>query len=215
MEMSGTDVATFAAALFSIVNPLIRIGPFLELTNGLDRVERRKFIGLSLTVQLVGYLVAAWFGRELLELLGVTIPALQAAGGVVIVALAFPMVMGGSQEPARLEEAIVERSPTDTPWKATAVVPFGVPLLVGPGQLALIISTTAVFTGTDDALKVSVVCFGAVVLMAITLVLANPIERRLGETGISVITRLFGFVLLAIGFSIFTSGLKELLPGLA
>lgn len=213
--MTGADVATFAAALFAIVNPLIRIGPFLEMTAGRSPMVRRQFIFTAVSVQLIGYLAAAWFGRELLELLGVSIPALKAAGGAVIVALAFPMVLGGAENNGSNEQREIERVADDRSWRTVAVVPFGVPLLVGPGQISLIVATTAVFDTTQAAVSVTIVCAVAVIGMAIVLLLAERIERVIGPTGISIVTRLFGFVLLAIGFSIVTSGLVELMPGLA
>lgn len=215
MNMAGQDVAAFVAALFAIVNPLIRIGPFLELTAGRSQKVRRQFIFTALSVQIIGYVAAAWLGTELLELLGVSIPALKAAGGAVIVALAFPMVLGGGEKTEREEQQAVDRVADDQSWRTSAVVPFGVPLLVGPGQISLIVATTAVFDTTQAAVSITIVCIVAVAIMGISLLLAEQIEQRIGETGIIVFTRLFGFVLLAIGFSILTSGLVELMPGLA
>ena len=70
-------------------------------------------------------------------------------------------------------------------------------------------------TGTDAAIAMSIIGLIFVGIMWISLSYAVPLSRRLGDTGSQVIARFFGFVLLAIGWSILTKGLVELMPGLA
>lgn len=212
--MTATEIATFAAGLFALANPLIRLGPYLQMTDPLTQPQRRQFLFTGLLVMTVGYVAAVWFGRELLELLGVSVPSLNAAGGTVIIAIAFPMVLGGTQRAEEEEEEAVTSS-SDATWRTQAVVPFGVPLMVGGGTLAYLITATTEFPDTDAAIAMSITSLFYVVLMGISLHFAHPLSRRLGPSGSLVIGRLFGFVLLAIGFSILTTGLKELLPGLA
>ncbi|MCP4960256.1 MAG: MarC family protein [Actinomycetia bacterium] len=213
--MTSTDVATFAAALFALANPLIRIGPFIEITGRFPAEIRRRFAYRASMVQVIGFLVSTWFGASLLDLLGVSIPALKAAGGGVILALAFPMVLGTAEKTEKRDQEEIDAMPDERTWKAAAVVPFGVPLLVGGGQMALLISTTAEFDSTKSALIVSACCLAVVAVMLASMLLADPLKRLMGASGIQVITRLFGFVLVAIGFSVLTGGLNELMPGLA
>ena len=79
--MNPTEIATFAAGLFALANPLIRLGPFLEMTESLTPGQRRQFLGIAMLVMIVGYLSAIWLGSEILSLLGVSTPTLNAAGG--------------------------------------------------------------------------------------------------------------------------------------
>lgn len=102
--MTATEIATFAAGLFALANPLIRLGPFLEMTESLTTGERRKFLATGILVMTVGWLEAIWFGSELLAILGVSTASLNAAGGTVIIALAFPMVMGSKKQQEKAEE---------------------------------------------------------------------------------------------------------------
>lgn len=213
--MTATEIATFAAGLFALANPLIRLGPFLEMTESLTTGERRRFLVTGILVMTVGWLAAIWFGSELLALLGVSTASLNAAGGMVIIALAFPMVMGSKKKQEKAEEDDFAPAQEDTGWSTRAVVPFGLPLLVGGGSLAYLITATNQFPGTSAAVAMSVISLIFIGLMWISLRFAVPLSRRLGDTGSQVIARFFGFVLLAIGWTILTKGLIELMPGLA
>lgn len=213
--MTPTEIATFISGLLALANPLIRLGPFLELTEGLTKGERRNFLLSGLSVMTLGYLAAVWVGNELLALLGVTTPMLNAAGGMVIIALAFPMVLGGGKEEKKIDEEEITSVKNETAWRSKAVVPFGIPILVGGGQLAYLITATTQFPGIDAAIAMSIGCLVIIALMGICLKYAVPLSGKLGDTGTQVITRLFGFVLLAIGWSVFSKGLIELMPGLA
>ncbi len=213
--MTPTEIATFISGLHALANPLIRLGPFLEITEGLTKGERRNFLLSGLSVMTLGYLAAVWVGNELLALLGVTTPMLNAAGGMVIIALAFPMVLGGGKEEKKFDEEEITSVKNETTWRSKAVVPFGIPILVGGGQLAYLITATTQFPGIGAAIAMSIGCLVIIALMGICLKYAVPLSGKLGDTGTQVITRLFGFVLLAIGWSVFSKGLIELMPGLA
>jgi multiple antibiotic resistance protein len=212
--MTPTEIATFISGLLALANPLIRLGPFLEMTEGLTASERRRFLLSGIAVMVFGYLGAVWIGSELLSLLGVTTPMLNAAGGMVIIALAFPMVLGGGKEEKKTNADEVAAVQDETTWRSKAVVPFGIPLLVGGGQIAYLITATTQFPGTGAAVAMSIGCLLIIALMGISLRYAVPISSKLGDTGTQVISRLFGFVLLAIGWSVFTKGLVALMPGL-
>lgn len=194
---------------------MIRLGPFLEMTESLNQGQRRQFLGIAILVMIVGYLGAIWLGSEILSLLGVTAPMLNAAGGMVVIAIAFPMVIGGGRKAREEEEEEIAAVQDDTGWRTRAVVPFGLPLIVGGGTLAYLITATNQFQSASAAVAMSIVGLAFVALMWIVLAFAVPVSRRLGDTGTQVIARFFGFVLLAIGWSIFTKGLMELMPGLA
>ena len=116
---------------------------------------------------------------------------------------------------AETEEEEIAAVPDDTGWRTKAVVPFGLPLIVGGGTLAYLITATNQFQSTSAAVAMSIVGLAFVALMWISLAFAVPLSHRLGDTGTQVIARFFGFVLLAIGWNIFTKGLIELMPGLA
>jgi multiple antibiotic resistance protein len=212
--MTPTEIATFLSGLLALANPLIRLGPFLEMTEGLTESERRQFLLSGISVMIFGYLGTVWIGSELLSLLGVTTPMLNAAGGMVIIALAFPMVLGGGKEEKKANEDEIFSVHDEQTWRSKAVVPFGIPLLVGGGQIAYLITATTQFPGTSAAVAMSIACLLIIALMGISLRYAVPISKKLGNTGTQVIARLFGFVLLAIGWSVIAKGLVALMPGL-
>jgi multiple antibiotic resistance protein len=164
---------------------------------------------------ILGYLGAVWIGSELLSLLGVTTPLLNAAGGTVIIALAFPMVLGSGKEEKKTNQDEIASVHDEKTWRSKAIVPFGIPLLVGGGQIAYLITATTQFPGKGAAVAMSIACLLIIALIGISLRYAVPLSGKLGNTGTQVIARLFGFVLLAIGWSVIAKGLVELMPGLA
>jgi multiple antibiotic resistance protein len=184
------------------------------MTESLTRGQRRQFLAIGMLVMIVGYLAAIWVGSELLSLLGVTTPMLNAAGGMVVIALAFLMVLGSKKHP-EAEEKDIGAVQEDDSWRTKAVVPFGLPLVVGGGTIAYLITATNQFQSTSASKAMSIVGLVYVAIMWISLGYAVPLSRRLGDTGTQVIARFFGFVLLAIGWNILTKGLIELIPGLA
>jgi multiple antibiotic resistance protein len=99
--------------------------------------------------------------------------------------------------------------------ESIAVVPMAIPIVAGPGAITTVINTTNQFPSIYDRLLISGICLGVTVVLWLCLRFAAPISKRLGVTGINLVTRIMGMVLTALAFQMLAAGLKELLPGLA
>lgn len=212
MDIAGAELAAFVAAMFAFTNPFILPVPFIELSSEYPKAVRRPFAMLAVVTQLITFLLVTWLGADLLDLLGVSTDAITVAGAILILSFGIPMAMGtgaASSPPTEVDEDAPAKN-----WKAAAVSPVGIPILAGGAHFALIISTTARFSSTQSLLTISAVCVAASAITLVALLVAEPVFKRLGDTGMAITVRVFGFIVMALGFDVLATGLNGLFPGL-
>lgn len=192
---------TTAIALFALMNPITAIPIFLALTPGHGRHERR-VIALQVGAVSAGTLLVAYFaGDAILGLFRIEMDAFRIAGALVIGYAAWGMVMGAT---GKLYE------PTGT---SPAVIPLSIPKTAGPGTIAAVVALGDTDIGVErlgDLLTIGVLGLVTVGL----LLAAEPIERRVGEQGLMIVSRIFGLLLLAIAASSIMTSLRDFFPGL-
>lgn len=191
MDFDLAIAAQVFLTLLVIMDPLGNVPVFLALTARQRRDERRR-VALHATLAATLLIYAfAFFGAQILSFLSIGLPALQAAGGVMLFLIALEMFSGEVLEPSEPGEGV-----------NVAIVPLGVPLLAGPGAIA----TVMVFmTGAggqaltlERQLTVGLAIAAALAVVYVVLRYASVIERVIKENGIHLITRVFGMLLLAI-----------------
>jgi len=203
------DYLRFLVTLTAVLDPFLAVPIFLSVTAMGDERARRRLAGVvTLTVFLV-LCGAAIFGERLLRLLGTSLPAFQAGGGLVLLLMALAMLnaQAGGMRQSRAEAEELESG------AMSGVVPLAVPLLAGPGAISTtIIAAQAGGFGHISALVacVALVCF---ILWSI-LRAADAVGPRMGTTGLNIATRLLGLLLAAIAIETMALGLKTLFPGL-
>lgn len=193
--MSASDWLTTVAATFAgllpIVNPFSTAAVFLALTGRLSEAERRRQLTLACVYATATLLVFLVAGALIMNFFGISIPALRLAGGLIVARVGFSML--APQEPeAETEDAAPAR-------RDIAFTPLAMPMLSGPGSIAVTIGMAAGAESTWDDLAIAV---GIVLVIAVSwLVLsaARAVNRFLGEQGIDVLTRIMGFILVCIG----------------
>jgi len=203
-------VTAFISVLF-LVDPPGTVPPFLALTAGYTPKKRRKTALVACLTSTAVLSVFAVLGTYLFRYLGLTLPAFQIAGGLILFLVALDMIREKQSEPPPTDEPIDDRADQAGD---VAITPLAVPLLAGPAAL----STVAVLMSrTESSIQVASV-FLAIVLTGIsaylTLRLAEPIQRRLGNTGIHVVGRVLGLVLAGIAVQFVLDGLAaaKLIP---
>src|SRR5262245_25176169 len=204
------DFATtaFISILF-LVDPPGTVPAFMALTAKYSPAKRRKtalVASVTATLTLMGF---AAVGNVVFRGLGLTLPAFQIAGGLILFLVALDMIRAQrptKEHPGELQEG---EEAADV-----AIAPLAIPLLAGPAAL----STAAVLMAHAHSAGEVAVVFLAIALTGlicyITLRLAEPIQRRLGLTGIHILTRILGLVLAGIGVQFVINGLNAagLLP---
>lgn len=204
------DYVRYAATLFFILDPFAAIPLFLVLTAGREADRPRIARTAAVTVAL-GLIVAAFSGDFVLRLIGASLPAFQAGGGIVLLLMALSMVNAQlSPQQHRPEEAAEAGDRT-----ALGVVPLALPLLVGPGSIGV----TIIQMGRGGGPAHAAMVVGTIVVIAgavwAVLRLADPLGARLGRTGLNILVRIFGLLLAAVAVQIFADGLKGLFPALS
>ena len=201
---------SFVAALLSMMNPVGNVGLVAGMTAAqpADQVKRTAWTCAGAVA--ITLLIVAWGGPLMLEFFGITIDSLRAAGGLIMLLIGLQMLVNKSphqHSPAELEDAKSRPS--------IAVVPLTIPIVAGPGTMATVLVAAQQHPSVLSKVEISVVIVGLSVLTGLLFSFATSISNRLGESGISVATRVMGLVLAAIAMGMLADGLKGMLPGLA
>lgn len=199
--------AVTVAALFPIMNPVGALPAFGALTAG-DDPEFRHRQAIKAAAYAGGLLVVfALVGRPLLHGLGVGLPALQIAGGAIVGHSAFGMVTSGPRLTAAEHADGTQK--TDVSF-----TPLAMPLLAGPGAIGVVIGLSGRGGGAAVLCGIALGCVAMALLVALVLRLGEPVLERLGPAGISALSRIFGFLILAIAVELIAHGATALFPGL-
>jgi len=187
--VSASDGKLFGevfVTLFVIMDPPGTIPLFLSLTSGRSSAMRKRLAAQAVTVAFVVIVVFALFGQTILTYLGITLPALQAAGGLLLLLVALELLTGQADEPTEMANVNV------------ALVPLGTPLLAGPGA---IVATIVFVQRVDDVWEGAAVALGIVavhIVLWLFMRFSVVIIRVIKESGVILITRIAGLLLSAI-----------------
>ena len=172
--------------LVVIMDPVGTIPMFLALTSGRSAKHRRRLAWQAVLVAIAVITAFALFGQQILDYLGITVPALQGAGGLLLVLVALELLTGKQE------------APEDAPSSNVALVPLGTPLLAGPGAIVATIVFVRRADGFDDGLAIAVGILAVHVVLYLALRFANVILRGIREGGVLLVTRISGLLLSAI-----------------
>jgi multiple antibiotic resistance protein len=200
---------TFLLALstfFATIGPADLVLVFAALTEKFTTKERR-VMALRGTLIATGILVFfAVFGEALLKLFGITIPALRIAGGVLLLLISIDMVFarhsGGTGTTPEEENEALKRPDI-------SVFPLATPLIAGPGAIsAVILLSTAEGAFTSGWVLVVAAMLVILVVCYAAMLVAIPIQRLLGLTGLAVVSRVVGVLLAALAIQFLIDGIK-------
>jgi multiple antibiotic resistance protein len=194
------------SSIFFIVDPLATVPSFLAMTGRHNAAHRRR-MARQAAWTLFGVLTSfAVAGSLICKLVGITLPALKIAGGLLLFLVAVEMLEARRSGTQESESERIEGEHKDE----IGIAPLGVPMLAGPGA----ISTAMVLMGQSRYWWQAVPVFVAIAVTAwasyVILASADRVRHRLGETGIKVVMRLMGLVLAAIAVQFVINGLADL-----
>ncbi|MBF9030070.1 NAAT family transporter [Rhodobacterales bacterium HKCCE3408] len=190
-------------ALFVVIDPVGLAPIFIALTAGQSAGRRRAIAFRSVIVALGILTLFGIAGEAVLAFLGISMPAFRMAGGILLFLTALDMLF--ERRTQRRE------GKADAHAEDPSVFPLAIPLIAGPGSIA----TMILLAGADgaeplDILLVHLVMVAVLALVLVLCLLAAPIERLLGRTGIVVVTRLLGMLLAALSVQFVIDGLRDL-----
>jgi multiple antibiotic resistance protein len=187
--------------LFVIMDPVGTVPIFLALTNGRSPATTRRAAWQAVTVSFVVITAFAFFGQQILDYLHISLPALQGAGGLLLLLVALELLTGN------------EKEPTAASGTNVAMVPLGTPLLAGPGAIVAIMLFSQ---EVDDWPGFAAVALGMVlvhVALWATMRFSLPILRLIRESGVLLVTRIAGLLLSAIAVQYIANAVRAFIAG--
>ena len=203
--MTQAEAITAFVALFVVIDPIGLAPLFIALPRG--AAPRARFIiGARAVAVAAGLLLLFGLaGEAVLDFLGISLPAFQIAGGILLFLTALDMLFDRRTKRREDQAHTLEEDPS--------IFPLAMPLIAGPGAIATVILLSGQAQG-DPLYLAQVMGVAALVLGGVLLLfsLASPVERLLGPTGINVVTRLLGMLLAALSVQFVLNGILAIWP---
>ena len=211
-ELTRAPLVRFSVLAFSsiffLVDPFAAIGSFLAITAGVDRERRRRMARKGALTCFIVLTSFAFAGQYIFQMFGIKLPAFEIAGGLILLLIGLDMLQAkrsATQEASGDKEEAAEKVDA-------GIVPLGIPMLAGPGA----ISSVMVLVGQVPTFLCwqmgAILGSIAITSMASYWVLAGAgrVRAVLGETGIRILVRIMGLLLVALAMQFFVNGLTDL-----
>ncbi|WP_457617039.1 MarC family protein [Lutibacter sp.] len=189
MGFNLKEILTATMVLFAVIDIIGSIPIIIELRNKVGHIQSEKASIVAIII-MVAFL---FVGESILNLVGIDVNSFAIAGAIVILFLALEMILGIT---------IFKDEQPET----ASVVPLAFPLIAGAGTMTSILSLKAEF----ETINIIIAIFINMIFVYSVLKLSRKIEHIIGKSGISVIRKIFGVVLLAIAVKLFTSNIQGL-----
>jgi multiple antibiotic resistance protein len=182
--------------MWVLIDPIGTVPVFLLVTRGMQRAQVRSIAFRATYTSAAVLVFFALGGQIFLEALGITLTAFQIAGGIILFLFALTMVFG---EPMTKQGEDEVREASEEHTRSIAVYPLAIPAIASPGAMlgAVLLADTEPFSIVDHAEDVVVIVVVLLITLAFMLV-AKPIQRVLGDSGVNVIGRIMGLILAAV-----------------
>ena len=189
-------------ALLPLINPLATAPTFLAITEGDSRERRLQQLRMA-CVYMVAILVSFLIGGTfIMGFFGLSIPGLRIAGGLLVAGIGSGMLMAPAREPEKNDPAqVAARAKRDVSFS-----PLAMPMMSGPGSIAVTIGFTSLATGWFDYVAI---ILGIVIVAAITYAVLRLSERIVGVIGVNgmnALSKVMGFLILCIGIQFVVNG---------
>lgn len=190
-----------AVTLFVVIDPIGLVPIFIAITHKEPQVSRRRIASLGVGISTLILLAFLIIGQPLLGALEISLPAFRTAGGILLLIVGLKMV---------LEESGGHSASTDPASSVDlAVFPLATPLIAGPGGImSVVLLTDNTKFGFMDQMLTALALLTVLLLTLIALLCADWIQKRLGRTGVNVVTRILGLLLAALAMETILAGVK-------
>jgi multiple antibiotic resistance protein len=197
LELNGRLFAEVFVTVLVITDPLGCVPVFLALTRNQSPEQRRRSAWQASAVAGGVILGFAFLGRQILDVLGISLESLQVAGGLLLLLVALELLRGN------------EDGTLAAPGANVALVPLGTPLLAGPGAIAATMLAMERADSVGGTVSVVAALVAALVLVWATLRWSSLLDRVLKENGISLLTRVMGLLVAAIAVQLIADAIEE------
>ena len=194
------------SSIFFLVDPFAALPTFLAITEGADPVRRRRVAGKGALTALIVLGTFAFTGEAIFRLFGITLPAFELAGGIILLLIGLDMLQAkrsATQEAAGDTVAAAQK-------EDAGIVPLGVPMLAGPGAITSVMVLVGQVQSHWQMAAILISIALTALICYLVLGLSSLVVRVLGEAGIRILVRVMGLLLVALAAQYFVNGLADL-----
>ena len=188
--------------IFAVIDPLGSIPVYLEATKNFDKTHKKK---IAINASIIAFLVLLFFivvGQIILEGMDITLEAFQISGGVILFLFALTMIFGEGKPES--EKHLIKDC------KKVTIFPVAVPSIASPGAIMAVVLLTDnhLYTLTQQLTTILMLLI-VIVFTCILLLASSFIQKRIGESGIIVISKVMGLILASYAAQSILTGIKE------
>ena len=199
-----SEISTITFGLQAFVTLLVILDPpgatpiFLGVLGNRTRAQRTLLAWQAAGTSLFVITLFALFGQFIVSYLDISMPALQGAGGLLLLLVSLDLLKGHDN---RSDEDI---------QKNLALVPLGTPLLAGPGAIVTIMLFAQDVDSSSMTLALALAVVGAHIIIGLTLMFSTHVVSIIKESGVMLLAKVAGLLTAAIAFEMLMTGIKEL-----
>jgi multiple antibiotic resistance protein len=197
-----SEILTTIFFVLAVIDPIGSIPVYLEATKEFDAIHKRK---IAIRASVIAFLVLLFFiviGQIILEGMSISLEAFQISGGVILFLFAVTMIFGDGK-PEQEKKRI-------TDYKHVTIFPIAIPSIASPGAIMAVVLMTDnhIYTIEQQALTTGIVLL-VVGITCLILLGANHLQKRIGNYGITVISKIMGLILASYAVQSILSGISN------
>jgi multiple antibiotic resistance protein len=202
------DLVSFAllalTSFFTLINPLGSMPIFMSMTSQLTDEERNKTAKKASIVALFTIIAFAFTGQFLFKFFGISVDSLRVVGGVIF------FIMGMDMLQARIGRDKIKETEVKSYITDISITPLAIPMICGPGAIT---NAIVLMEDANTLAKTIILVVSILVIMLVTYLIlysSSKLIKMLGETGINVMMRIMGLIVMVIAVEFFFSGLRPI-----
>lgn len=192
-------------SLFTLINPLGTMPVFMAMTSELSEKERKHTARKASVVAFFTIIAFALTGQLLFNFFGISVNSFRVVGGVIF------FIMGMDMLQARISQVKIRDNEVKSYVSDISITPLAIPMICGPGAITTVILLMEDAGTIAKKLVLFVAVFLIILLTYIILYSSSRLIKLLGQTGINVMMRIMGLIVMVIAVEFFFSGLKPII----
>lgn len=196
------DLINTFLLIFAVTDPLGSIPVYLEATKHFNKKQKKK---IAINASITAFLILLFFivvGQIILEGMDISLEAFQISGGVILFLFALTMIFGEGKP--ETEKNLIKD------YKHVTVFPVAIPSIASPGAIMAVVLLTDnhIYTLTQQLITTALLLV-VIVITGLLLLASTIVQKRIGESGINVISKVMGLILAAYAAQSILTGIKE------
>src|SRR6201996_4399544 len=194
------------SSIFFLVDPFAALPTFLAITEGQDARRRLRTARRASLTAWVVLTTFAFIGQYIFKLFGISLPAFEIAGGVILLLIGLDMLEAKRSPTQESTEETTEAAQKED----AGIVPLGIPMLAGPGSITSVMVLVGQAQNRWQMVAILVSIFITAAICYLVLGNSDRVARAMGETGVRILVRIMGLLLVALAVQYFVNGMVDL-----